>query len=250
MACRQCIKRCAIAMAAIAAVVGCIAVALHYRHVANMEYRNHIADLERRELARQINNVENGQSQEIRFTAYSGPGTDEKIQLIERLEHLRDIIFDRTDLTAAGLRRISAMGNVRRLAVLGSGISEDGLLAFEGNDSIEALVLVNTNASDRSIKVLCTFHRLRSLVLYDGNTPARFSFDGLQELSRLNSLRFLSVGGPWTMKDGDNGLRDLQKVIRQGQVTRLSYCPSSDATDLWCLAGTADLSSGAAEACP
>ena len=214
--------------------VGFVTVA-HYRQIAVQKNRKYFAELERRELKARVDNVRHG-SHSIVFDTYTGPGTDEKIKFIEGFKGLREIVFDRADLTDAGLRKISLMNNVKRLALLNTGISDLGLQAFEGNDSIESLVLVNTAVSDESARLLATFQKLHTLVIFsnsykDGDLP--FSLNGLRELSKSRTLRVLKVGGAWVAKDNERDLCELKTSMYNTKVLIIDQPISKDDTYLF-----------------
>jgi hypothetical protein len=184
---------------------------------------------------RQIENVRNGRSESVGFSGYTGPRTDEKIKLLDGLAGVREVLFDRTDLTDAGLARISTMPNVKRLAIFGNGITDRGLEAFSENKSVECLVLVNTAISDKSARLLSTFQSLNTLVLFnsrDEKASPQQPLSGLHDLCKSRSLRLLKMGGPWVAKEGD--LRGLMSAGgNEIKILRIDRTPTSDDDDLF-----------------
>lgn len=204
------------------------------RERAIQEHLGHIKALEDRELQDQLDRVKMGLTHEIWFTSYTGSETDRKLESVMRMNELGTLVFDHTDLSDAGMARVSTQPSLRELGIFHCAVGDQGITAFRNNRSIEALALVNTDVSEGALDVLKTFRKLRVLVLWNrpkvGAPP--FSARQLGVLRAIPSLSVVYLGGRWGASDDEQDLRELEGALGGADVKRLSAAPSSEDT-LW-----------------
>jgi hypothetical protein len=117
--------------------------------------------------------------------------TDKGFSALKELPHLHKLVLGKAKLTPAGVAAIGQCKELRYLALVNSGLTDNGLTSLNKLTMLEHLTLSeNPKITDQGMITVKGFDRLQ--VLYLSKTS--ITDGGLMHLKVLDGLRTLSVG--------------------------------------------------------
>lgn len=134
---------------------------------------------------------------------YSTAGSDDLLTELAGIPEVKSLRFDLTDLTDKGCETIARLPNLTSLTLYGGmpRVGDAGLATLSRNRSLETLELVNVDITDDGLAALQSFPSLQDLTIYrDPFRPKLLTDDAVTELSKLQNLGKLNIGGGWMSK--------------------------------------------------
>ena len=117
--------------------------------------------------------------------------TDQQIEMFLALsDHLQEINFANTKITDAGLKKIAALKNLKRLDLRKTPISDVGVAQLKSLSKLEYLNLLNTRVGDAGLRPLANLSNLKNIYLWQTDV----TFDGVDNLKRMLPELKVSVG--------------------------------------------------------
>jgi len=173
---------------------------------------------------------------------------DDDVDALLPVTSLRHVRFGIScDLTAAGLAKLAALPNLRKLSLAFPGITEEGLSALEAFPALEELSLQDAyehgRLTDRQLAAVGRLHKLpmlrlrNALNITDEGIASLAGLSGLRELrienapnltdaclaslGKLANLKGLVIGG--CEKISEAGIEELRKAMPRCDIAYRSY---------------------------
>jgi internalin A len=138
---------------------------------------------------------------------------DADLTQVAKLKSLRFLSIHDSDISDAGLRRISLLSLMAKLYLVNcKKLTDDGLHHLRPMTHLKELGLEGTLVSDEGLKTLEGFGELDYLDLND----TRITDAGLAKLSKMPALKWLSVGCTGVSDAGLGKLREMQQLETLG----------------------------------
>jgi WD40 repeat protein len=146
--------------------------------------------------------------------------TDADLKEIAGLEQLEVLGLTQTQITDAGLRELARLRRLRTLNLAMTNVTDAGVKALAGAQALEGLVLASTKATGACLRDVATFKRMKWL-----SVPDRVTDADLKQLAGMNLVRLMIPSTAQT----DVGLKNFLAAIHPPEELHLAYWNLTDA---------------------
>ena len=140
-----------------------------------------------------------------------GEFSNDSLQMVRDLVHLRNLSLRDTRVTSEGLRHLGGLDSLESIGLTFTDTDDDGLKALSELPNLRELMLQRTKITDGGLVYLTKLKKLERLRLYDTNITDA----GLNHLAKIRSLRELKVE---RTRVTDEGVRAFMKAVPEARV--------------------------------
>lgn len=137
------------------------------------------------------------------FLDFSNHLTDDDLDLLKSLKHVREVGVSYTSVSDAGLEKIVRLTDLQFLGLSGTKVTDAGMQTLQRCRHLQKLHLAGTAIGNDGLKRLAELQSLRLLALGD----TMITDSGLEQLAKLEKLVDLDLSGTQISKAAEDKLR-------------------------------------------